>query len=276
MLLRTFLFSVIFTFIAVFAPTAYAEHIFLKDGSIFEAKIVSETDKQMKINKSGAITTLDRSKILRVRFDADYQKQIYIKKTDGKTVEGFIVEEDSEYYTIRERLDSPAEFKVERKEVVAISQEKYVSKGTYYALGIIPGGSQFYVKKDIKGAIFLGSSVAAYGFTGYSFYSYKKKRDDYRSVPRGQPQSAYDSKYNAYKSASNMLTASLITCGVIYLAHWADVLFFSAPDFSTKQDAPKKAYLDLHIGEPLPQQFNTSNMFLSKEMPLSVGIGMTF
>jgi hypothetical protein len=191
---------------------------------------------------------IDRIKILRTLFDESYKKKVYIKKTDGKTAEGFIVDEDSTYYTIRDSLESPAEYKIDRKDVVAVSSEKLISKGTYYALGVIPGASQFYAGKDLKGTIFLGSSIAAWGFTGYSYYYYSKAKKDYHNVPRGSSKSTFDSKYMKYQNGSTMVIAGLSVSGVIYIAHWVDTIWFSAPDFSTTTNEPKKsASFDLYF-----------------------------
>jgi hypothetical protein len=266
-------------FVSIFVSSCFplfAEYIFLKDGSILEAKVLSETNTQMKVSIDGQNQDIPRNKILRVLFDAEFKKFVYLKKTDGKTVEGYIVDQDSENYTIREKLDSPAEYPVDKKDIVAVSKEKLVSRGVYYGLGIIPGGAQFYVKKDLKGGLFLGGSIVSCGFFAYSYADYKKKKKDYNNLGRNLPQKEYDDKHDAWTKSSKMALYSLILAGTVYAANWVDVVFFSAPDFNTKSEVPKKAYLDLHIGEPLAVGRGSSPILSARDMPVSVGLGMSF
>lgn len=270
-----FRFAAASVFVCLCFP-AFAEFIFLKDGSILEGKVLSETNTQMKVNVDGTTRDIARNKILRVLFDAEFKKYVYLKKSDGKTVEGYIVDQDAENYTVREKLESPAEFPVEKKDIVAVSKEKLVSRGVYYGLGVIPGAAQFYVKKDLKGGIFLGSSIAAWGFFTYSYMDYRKKKKDYENLDRNLPQSKYDDKHDAWKKSSKTALYSLIAAGTIYAANWVDVLFFSAPDFSSAKDEPKKAYLDFRIGDPMASGQRFEPLFSAKETPVSIGLGMTF
>lgn len=222
--------------ILFFPAMLSAESIFLRDGSITEGKIEGETDRAMRVRlSSGKIVNIERSKILRVAYDEAYKKRVYLKRTNGKLIEGHVVEESGSEYTLRDNLDSPAEYKLDKKDVLAISGEKFISKGTYYALGALPGIAQLYADRDLEGGIFLGSSIASLGFAGYAYYDMSKKHDAYKAVPRGSPQADFDSKYNAYKSSANLFLVSLGIFGAIYIANWIDVIFFAKPEFVEKK-----------------------------------------
>jgi len=113
------------------------------------------------------------------------------------------------------------------------SVEARTTKG-YYARAVVPGWGQLYADKNIKGYAFSGLFAASAGFTVYSFINYKSMEKKYNDVPRGAPQSEFDSKLNDKKSAGNLFLYGSIFTGAVYLANWIDILFFSVPDFSDK------------------------------------------
>jgi len=239
-------------FAAVLASSpVFSESVFMKDGTIIEGTVTGETDSFVKLKgKDKTVREIPRSRVLRVSFDSAYKKTVYLKRSSGKTVEGHIVEETAAEYTIRENLDSPAEYKIEKKDVVAVSAEKFISKGTYYVLGAVPGVAQLYADRDAEGITFLGLTVASLGFAGYAYYDYNKKHDAYKSVPRGSAQSEFDSKYNSYKKSAKVFAISLGVFATVYAANWLDVIFFAAPDFSTdKGAAAGTMFYNLSMGE---------------------------
>jgi hypothetical protein len=244
-------FVILFFILLFFSYPVLAEYIFLKDGSIVSAKIISETDIISKIQVEGLQRSIPRVDILRVRYDSDFYNYMYLKKSDGSIASGYIVEDMSDAYIIRKNLADVEEVKLEKNKVIAVSKEKFFSKGNYYSLGIIPGASQFYVKKDVKGAVFMGSTAAAWSFSGYNFYNYRKQKNEYRNLERGLSLNKYNKKYNDYKKSYRALTASLVLSGSLYLAHWTDVLFFSKPDFSENMVERKKVYFDFKINNPV-------------------------
>ena len=75
--------------------SAFAESLFLKDGSISEGGIVTETDKAVKFKfADGNVKEIPRTDILRFLHHADYNQKRYVYKTDRSLVEAYIVEED--------------------------------------------------------------------------------------------------------------------------------------------------------------------------------------
>lgn len=245
-----YLSAVIVLMIAVSGPL-YSESVFMKDGAIIDGKVVSENDNVIKLrDRDKKIRELQRSKVLRVSYEEGYKKRMYLKRRSGKTIEGHIVDESAKDYTIRDNLDSPAEYKVEKSDIIAVSAEKYVTWGTYYALGLLPGAAQLYADRNTEGVAFMGLAICSLGFMGYEIYDVKKKHDDYKAVPRGSAQSEFDSKYDDYKKSVRMLTISAGIFAAVYLANWVDVIFFAAPDFDTsKGTTAGEVFYNLSMGE---------------------------
>lgn len=268
---------ILFFVLLVFCYPAFGEYIFLKDGSIISAKIISENDTHSKIQSDGVVRTVSRSEIIRVRYDSDFNNYTYIKRKDGSIAEGYIVEDMPDCYIVRENLRNSEEFKIEKKNIVSVSKEKFFSKGAYFAWGIIPGASQFYVKNDVKGVCFMGSNAAAWGFTGYSVYNYRKQKREYHNLERGLSSNKYNKKYNDYKKSYKLLTASIIISGSLYLAHWTDVMFFSKPDFSNNVAESGTAYLDFKFNESaLTAASGSMAEVCDSHLRAELGIGMLF
>jgi hypothetical protein len=232
----------------------YAESFFLKDGSILEGQILTETDYTTKIKQEdNKIITIERKKIVRISYEKNYKKKSYIKLYGGKMAEGHIVEESSSEYTVRDKLDSPAEYKLDKKDVIAISSEKLISKGGYYALGIIPGAAQFYAGKDAEGGIFLGTFLASMGFFGYAMWDFDSKHKTYLAVPRGGD---FDTAFTAYLNSSYVLIAAISLAGAVYIMNWIDVLFIAKPDFGqSKKGALNPVFFNVAALSPGAGQF---------------------
>jgi hypothetical protein len=109
-------------------------------------------------------------------------------------------------------------------------------KTGYYIRGIVPGWGQFYYGNNLKGKLFLGSFIMLGGFTGYSFYYYNKTKDRYNNVPALSSKSEFDSKYNDYKIAYNMLIGSAALSSIIYIYNWIDILWFNKPGYNAENE----------------------------------------
>lgn len=119
------MFLVIFFIVLLFIPAAYAESIFLRDGSITEASVLSETDRSIRFKTAeGRVREIPRRDVIRIIHHADYKDKKYIYKTDKSLVEAFIVDEDLNFYTCRAKLDAADEFKLLKNEVETISKKK--------------------------------------------------------------------------------------------------------------------------------------------------------
>jgi len=269
-----------------------AESVFLSDGSIIEGRLVSENDSGIILKKNSDQTdvTIKYSSMMRVSYDTAYLKKIFIRLRGGNVLSGHVVEETKTHYVFRAVLNSPEEKKISREDVVAISGEHFSSKGTYYALGILPGAAQLYTRRNIPGYIFLGASIASLGYTGYSYSVYRKKRNDYRGVKRGEPSSTFNSKYNTYRKASRVFMISCALSAVLYSANWADVLYFGYGYFGTADSVGRGpgVYYDFSIGSRYalsgePDGMSTRNLparngFISSngEMCLSLGAILSY
>lgn len=113
------------------------------------------------------------------------------------------------------------------------SVETKTMKG-YYMRAAFPGWGQYYADSHIRGYAFFGTFIASAGFTAYSFINFKSLEKKYNDVPRGAPQSEFDSKFNDKKNAGNLFLYGAIFTGAVYLANWVDILFFNSPDFGDK------------------------------------------
>ncbi|HPV98654.1 MAG: Curli production assembly/transport component CsgG [Spirochaetes bacterium ADurb.BinA120] len=124
--------------------------------------------------------------------------------------------------------------------IVEGNKEYFVERKTrsgYYTRAIVPGWGQFYADRDTKGYVFLGSFALSAGFAVFSYMRYSGAADDYSSVPRGAPQSEFDSKYDAKAKAANLFMIAGGVTALVYAAHWVDFLFFSRPEFGEKTAA---------------------------------------
>ncbi len=96
--------------------SAFAESVFLKDGSIIEGDIVKETDKATTVKtKEGKTVTIQRKDILRTLVNESYKTKMYIMKSNKEVLGVYIVEEDNESYTYRTELQSAEEYKINKK-----------------------------------------------------------------------------------------------------------------------------------------------------------------
>ena len=117
--LRTLSVLVIFFII----EAAYAESVFLKDGSIVQGKVISENSKSLKLACTDeSKREVFRSNILRVLYHDEYKFKRYLNKVDGSVLEVYIVDEDKNSYTYRTDLYSPKETKILKDRVDSISK----------------------------------------------------------------------------------------------------------------------------------------------------------
>jgi hypothetical protein len=103
----------------------------------------------------------------------------------------------------------------------------------YYIRGIVPGWPQIYAGHETKGAVYLTAFAGTMGFLGYSLYNMFDKKKAYED--QKPPQSEIDAKYDKYRNATNMALYAGITLGAVYMAHWADMIFFSKPKFGAER-----------------------------------------
>lgn len=121
--------------------------------------------------------------------------------------------------------------------IVEGNEDFFIERKTesgYYTRGLVPGWGQFYAEKTLKGGIFLGTFIAAVGFTVYGGFNYMQKAKDYDDVARASAQSEFDSKFDDKKSAATLFLTGCGISGLIYIANWVDLIFFSKPEFNEK------------------------------------------
>jgi len=125
--LRTLVFSAIYNvlFILILTGSAFAESIFLKDGSIVEGKVIKETDAELQVELTdGTNRNFFRKDIIRTIYHDTYKNLKYLNKMDGSVITVYLVDEDKTSYTYRLKLDSPDEVRISKDDVDSISKKK--------------------------------------------------------------------------------------------------------------------------------------------------------
>jgi len=108
----------------VLAMPVQAEFIFLKNGSIIEGKITTDSADSITLrDKENKERKIPRNSIMRVLYTSLKMGKIYIQKRDGEGIVAFMVDEDRDSYTFRKDLYKPVEFKLERSEVLFIAEK---------------------------------------------------------------------------------------------------------------------------------------------------------
>jgi hypothetical protein len=110
-------------FLLLFSETLRAEFVFLKKGEIIEGTVITDAPAAVTIrDKDKKVSTFKKTDILRIHFAKIYIGKVYIQKTDGTNIVGFVVEENSENYILRSELNNPKEFILKREEVLFIAR----------------------------------------------------------------------------------------------------------------------------------------------------------
>ena len=109
------------------AQSLFAEAVFLNDGRIIEGKIISETDDLLTVQRDRETTDIPRSDVLRILYTDDYRHKRYIYTLDGREFEGYIVAEDRDTYTLRNRLESREETTIMKSDVDAVTRRPITS-----------------------------------------------------------------------------------------------------------------------------------------------------
>ena len=140
-------------FITAFSIKGFCEAIFLKDGSIVEGKIIKDTNTSMIVRlPDKKIKKIRRKNVIRTLYIENYKDRVFIEKKDGKTVSGFIVDENRHSYILREELFKPNEIRLFRNEVKTITKEKNLWASKYLGISIayiLPVGQLW---KEVKGS----------------------------------------------------------------------------------------------------------------------------
>ena len=101
-----------------------AEMVFMKDGSIIEGSIVSDSANYVVMKKkSGGNEDIDRKKILRIFYGTLNKSKLYVQKRDGNNFVAFLVDEDRDVYVFRKELYKPDEITVLKKDVLFMSEK---------------------------------------------------------------------------------------------------------------------------------------------------------
>jgi hypothetical protein len=119
---KLFRLAVLLLFLAIAIPSS-AEHLFLKDGSIINCKVIEETADQITIvTDNGKNVVYTQDKVLRVLYAELNMEKIYVQLKNGKSMRVYMVDEDRKTYTFRNDITKPEEFIINRSEVMFITE----------------------------------------------------------------------------------------------------------------------------------------------------------
>ena len=122
--------------------TLHAESVFLKDGSIIEGSVISETSDTMTVIMPNKLKTeIPRTEIVRVLENNDYKTPATIRKKDGTEMTIYIVEERNDAYIARTALTSPNEISIPKQDI-----QEFVGKRPLVTLK--SGGKRTYTPKE--------------------------------------------------------------------------------------------------------------------------------
>ncbi len=108
--------------ITVLSSPVNGEHLFLKNGSIIEGRILSDTAEGVSIKlPDGNVKYYKNSKILRTIYWKFNGEKSYIKLTSGGMLSGYKVDEDLNTVTLRNKLYVNKEFTIEKSTIQYIS-----------------------------------------------------------------------------------------------------------------------------------------------------------
>lgn len=96
-----------------------AESVFLKDGSIIQGSIVSDTADTITMYTTEKKTVeIQRSRIMRILYTELYMGKIFVNLIDGSVIQVYMVDENRDTFTFRKDLYKPEEMVVKREDVL--------------------------------------------------------------------------------------------------------------------------------------------------------------
>ena len=111
--------------IILMAIPGFTESVFLKNGTIFEGKVVKENDSSLTlVSSDNTKIEIQRSNIIRVLFHKNYKTKKYLNKMNGDVIEMYLVDEDNSNYYYRTDLNSPDEVVIPKSEVNGITKTR--------------------------------------------------------------------------------------------------------------------------------------------------------
>lgn len=133
------------------AASAMAQSVFLKDGSIVEGRILTENDNFLTIKAGAGTKNIHRSEIIRTVYSNDYKTRVNVILMDGRTINGYVVEEGKDYYVVRKYLDSTKELRLVKSRVNGILKDKSaVVQGDSTSTGVATADIEEFPGLDVR------------------------------------------------------------------------------------------------------------------------------
>lgn len=199
---------VVFIAISVILTVSYinplrAELIFWKDGRITEVKVISDGKSSIVVRRIDAknTETVKVSDILRIVYTDLYLGKVYIRMSSGEIRQGYIVDEDTTQYIVRNDLSKPEEYAIPRAKVIFIARSNptdLTGSATFTAISLkwsepfIPGEKyRVYIREKSSPSFRMAMEVKKNYVTiedlsratGYILYVTSVDADGKESVP---------------------------------------------------------------------------------------------
>ncbi|TAL31034.1 MAG: hypothetical protein EPN93_18600 [Spirochaetes bacterium] len=119
--------SILLALCAVFGMThnAAAEIVYLKNGSVVKGTIVRETRTGITLKDGDREREIPNADITRVMYGNMDMEEVYILGMDGSITREYMVDQDKDAITVRDKPDSPAERTILRRDIREISRDAH-------------------------------------------------------------------------------------------------------------------------------------------------------
>ncbi len=121
--MRNVLISICCAVIVFFSSQAFAAFVFLKNGSILKGNVVGDSARSITLRIEGKNRVVPRGRIMRIVYTKIYMGKVFVRFTDGRGIELYLVDEDRDSYTFRRALYKPKEMKAKRDDVLFIARK---------------------------------------------------------------------------------------------------------------------------------------------------------
>ncbi|MBV6493301.1 MAG: hypothetical protein LDLANPLL_01317 [Turneriella sp.] len=118
-------------FFVIYPTSLFADILYLKTGEVLEAVKITETNANATvILEKGKPRHIPNKDVLRVRYGQDMMEKLYIQTESDEIIEGYLVDQESDYVLIRRKKALLAEEKIPKSAISKMSNKKIVS---YYS-----------------------------------------------------------------------------------------------------------------------------------------------
>ncbi len=148
-------------FLTILSPLAglLADTLTLKDGTVLEGKILSQSQVQIQIQTKEGIKTIPKPAVRRIVFGPSDVEKKPEKTPEQEEEERQKAEALRKEQEAAERARKEREAELERQRQIQIAEER--SRGALWRSAVLPGWGQYYKGEERRGAYFFAGNLAA-------------------------------------------------------------------------------------------------------------------